>query len=145
MHGNTKEEHAKRTPWEKCYRNGCKAHRSEKINAGYYPRREGVRASLSARDQEERTARMQSREGGERKKNPRRRRLPPMANLRTTRERDILQATIRLQDKTIGNQQRTIETQRTTIEAGDTTIAMLKRQWIGEQRISKRIRRETPS
>ena len=59
------------------------------------------------------------------------------------RERDILQATIRLQDKTIGNQQRTIETQRTTIEAGDTTIAMLKRQWIGEQRISKRIRKET--
>ena len=58
------------------------------------------------------------------------------------KERDVLKATIRLQDKTIGNQQRTMETQRTTIEAGDTTIAMLKRQWTGEVRINKRNRQE---
>ena len=58
------------------------------------------------------------------------------------KERDTMKETILLQDNTIQSQQKTIEQQRVAIEAGSTTIAMLQRQWRGDERINKNLRRE---
>ena len=58
------------------------------------------------------------------------------------KERDILKATIRLQDNTIQNQQNIIEQQRVAINVGTNPIAMLKRQWQGEEKVNRNLRKE---
>ena len=58
------------------------------------------------------------------------------------KEREILKVTIRLQDNMIQNQQNTIEQQRVAINVGTNTIAMLKRQWQGEEKVNRNLRKE---
>ena len=58
------------------------------------------------------------------------------------KERDTMKETLLLQYSTIKSQQKRIEQQRVAIEAGSMTIAMLQRQWKGEERINKNLQRE---
>ena len=136
-HGNTREMHAQRVNWDKCYNRRCKTHRQQKEEAGYYPKR-GEKAARTPLE-EEGGRKLHVRWSDETlvDDNSLQRQLTELL-----KERDTLKETILLQDSTIQSQQKTIEQQRVAIEAGSTTIAMLQRQWKGEERINKNLWRE---
>ena len=50
-HGNTREMHAQRVNWDKCYNRRCKTHRQQKEEAGYYPKR-GEKAARTPLEEE---------------------------------------------------------------------------------------------
>src|ERR1700712_611537 len=138
-HGNNKEEHTKKVTWAKCYNKRCKTHRQRKEQEGYFPvrgetRKETVRTWLG-----EEGGKKDWREGEETAvdEDAIQRQISDLL-----KERDILKVTIRLQDNTIQNQQNTIEQQQVAINVGTNTIAMLKRQWQGEEKINRNLRNE---
>ena len=135
--GNTREMHAQRVNWEKCYNKRCKTQRQQKEEAGYYPKRGGKAAGTPLEEEGGRKLHVRWSDKTLVDDNALQRQLTELL-----KERDTMKETILLQDNTIQSQQKMIEQQRVAIEAGSTTIAMSQRQWKGEERINKTLRRE---
>ena len=136
-HGNTGEMLAQRVNWDKCYNKRYKTHRQQKEEAEYYPKRYEKAARTPLEGEECRKLHVRWSDETLVDDNALQRQLTELL-----KERDIMKKTILLQDSTIQSQQKTIEQQRVAIETGSTTIAMLQRQWQGEERINKNLRRE---
>jgi hypothetical protein len=119
-HGNWGEIHAKKD-WKQCYRNDCKAHKREKIEAGYYPKK-GRKEPLTRNDEitRKRRATVRSRlteEGGEKT-------MEDVVSLQRInaelmRERDQLWATIEQQRRTLEVANITLETTRRSLKEAE--------------------------
>jgi hypothetical protein len=137
-----------KTAWEHCFRNNCVGHRDEKIKAGYYPKKFGIRQSLSTKDAIIRKARETvrtrlEREGSENSEKT----IPDPEQLQRQisellAERDRLRETIAIQDETIGAQQATIDHQQRSLEIGGLTLEMARKEAVTAQKITRRVQKD---
>src|ERR1700712_2077492 len=141
-HGNNKEEHTKRVTWDRCYNKRFKAHRQQKKQEGYFPVRGEIRKETVRTQLGEDGGKKPQREWSEGEETAVDEEAIQCQITDLLKERDILKATIRLQDNTIENQQNTIKQQRVAIDVGTNTIAMLKRKSQGEEKVNRNLRKE---
>jgi hypothetical protein len=137
-----------KTAWEHCFRNNCVEHRDDKIKAGYYPKKFGIRQSLNEKDAMVRKARktVRTRLGREGSENSEKT-IPDPEQLQRQisellAERDQLRETIAIQDETIEAQQATIAHQQRSLEIGNLTLEMARKETVTAQKITRRVQRD---